>query len=519
MGFDAKAFAAAFATEIAGGIKERTAEAKKFREEEKAKAERNLTIFQKRIAQKDAVTTYANTLSKLGATDADIMYFAKDGPAVLKSIHDKISDKAEKYYELTGNKLSPETVSKMMNIPKGFEEAASKYKSMDEFLDAGYRLSQENDEFEQPENEEILAGNFLLGIMGVGAKERVRRKLETEKYIGDTTIGQLNRIAAQRDFVDVFGGEFSRAALDPTIGPRILDRGEVADVTNDTNRELIRKTTGSEGNDNLTAFMIDKLGDSKETVGEITAIFSAMNDDKKEATLTEAQRGYLKEFKEKMLYDAFMEESAGMNLKPSEISFFGRDIEEVYKTYAGDDTATAGTTDKKDEVGGEVKKEDTKIMSLAAQQLEMKEQIENGTLKPGDVYIFRNPKDGSTEEVTVPEVKTDLEQKVEAVQTGKPMDREAFEGLPDNVMTRSRNALRFEKLYSLTHNRNGKKKSYEEYMQDFESEKQGKLEDIEIEKQQREEFKKVDPKFLNPLFGGIRERSSGGTSISQQGKK
>ena len=33
-----------------------------------------------------------------------------------------------------------------------------------------------------------------------------------------------------------------------------------------------------------------------------------------------------------MLYDAFIEESAGMNLKPSEISFFGKDIEEVYKT-------------------------------------------------------------------------------------------------------------------------------------------------------------------------------------------
>jgi len=519
MGFDAKAFGAAFATEIAGGIKKRTEAAEKFREEEIAKAERNQTIFQKRVAQKDAVTTFANTLKGLGATNADIMYFAKDGPAVLKSIHDTISDKAKAYYDLTGNKLSPETVSKMMNIPKGFEEAASKYGSLDQFLDAGYRLSQENDQFEQPENEEILSGNFLLDIMGVGAKERVRRKLETEKFIGDTTIGQLNRIAAQRDFVDVFGGEFSRAALDPTIGPRILDRGEVADVTTDTNNELIRKTTGSEGNDNLTEFLIDKLGDRKLAEPNITKIFAAMNDPTKEATtLTKEQRDYLKEFKEKMLYDAFIEESAGMNLKPSEIAFFGKDIEEVYKTYAEDDTDTT-TTKKKDEVGGEVKKEDTKIMSLAAQQLEMKEQIANGTLKPGDVYVFTDPKDGSTEEIKVPEVKTDLEKKVEAVQTGKPMDREAFESLPDNVMTRSRNALRFEKLYSLTHNRDGRKKSYEEYMQDFESEKQGKLEDIEIEKQQKEEFKKVDPKFLNPLFGGIRERSSGGTSISQQGKK
>jgi len=500
MGFKAKAFGEKLALEIAGGVKKRFAEAKEEKKEEKEKAERNLTIFQKRIAQKDAVLTFANTLKGLGATNADIMYFAKDGPAVLKSIHDTISDKAEKYYELTGNKLSPETVSKMMNIPKGFEEAASKYKSMDEFLDAGYRLSQENDQFEQPENEEILAGNFLLGIMGVGAKERVRRKLETEKFIGDTTIGQINRIAAQRDFVDVFGGEFSRAALDPTIGPRILDRGEVADVTTDTNNELIRKTTGDAGKKNLTAFMIDKLGASEETTNEITDIFRAMNDDKKEPTLTDDQKGYLKEFKEKMLYDAFIEESAGMNLKPSEIAFFGKDIEEVYKTYAGDDTITTDTTEKKkDEVGGEVKK-DKKIMSLAAQQLEMKEQIENGTLKPGDVYIFTNPKDGSTEEVTVPEVKTDLEQKVEAVQTSKPMDKEAFDGLPDKVASRGAgSALRFDRLYGTTHNRNGTKKSYDQYVQDFVNNKLEQVEKVKEEARQKEEFNKLDPKFLDKV--------------------
>jgi len=495
MGFDAKAFATAFATEIAGGIKKRTEAAEKFREEEIAKAERNQTIFQKRIAQKDAVLTYANTLSKLGATNADIMYFAKDGPAVLKSIHDTISDKAEKYYELTGNKITPEAVSKMMNIPKGFEEAASKYESLDKFLDAGYRLSQENDEFEQPENEEILAGNFLLGIMGVGAKERVRRKLETEKFIGDTTIGQLNRIAAQRDFVDVFGGEFSRAALDPTIGPRILDRGEVADVTTDTNNELIRKTTGSEGNDNLTEFLIDKLGDRKLAEPNITKIFAAMNDPTKEATtLTKEQRGYLKEFKEKMLYDAFIEESAGMNLKPSEIAFFGKDIEEVYKTYAGDDTATTDTTDKKG-------------LSEKAQKIKYNELVADGTLQPGDEYTFTRV-DGTTFTRIVPdespEVKSDLGQRVEMVEAYEPISKDAFDDLPDRVGSRSSSfggASRIDARYRATHNRNGTKKSYEQYIQDFENKQLEQIKQIkerdELKKENEAKFKTLDPKFLS----------------------
>ena len=503
MGFDAKAFAAAFATEIAGGIKKRSEEAAKFRDEEKAKAERNLTIFQKRMAQKDAVTTYANTLSKLGATNADIMYFAKDGPAVLKSIHDTISDKAEKYYELTGNRLSPETVSKMMNIPKGFEEAASKYKSMDEFLDAGYRLSQENDQFEQPENEEILAGNFLLGIMGVGAKERVRRKLETEKFIGDTTIGQLNRIAAQRDFVDVFGGEFSRAALDPTVGPRILDSREVADVKNDTSRELERKTTGNIGNKNLTAFMLDKLGKSEQTTKEITTIFLAMNEPTKEATLNEAQKGYLKEFKEKMLYDAFIEESAGMNLKPSEVAFFGKDIQEVYKTYAGGDT---DTTDKKGAVGNQVKK----VLSEKEQKKKYNELVADGTLKPGDEYIFTK-KDGTKFKKIVPS-KVSVDDKIDKISKtqeakNKVKDREAlteedFDALEDNVERLTmQDQFRWREQYGLTHFPDGKKVSYEEYVRNFEQDVIKDTTSLEKKEERLEKIRRHKEKFKTGIAG------------------
>ena len=335
MGFDAKAFGAAFLTEIASGIKERTEEAKKFKEEERAKAERNLTIFQKRIAQKDAVMTYAQTLKNLGASPSQIMFYAKDGPAVLKSIHDIVVDKAKDYKTLTGKKLGETAINEIMDIPQGFEEAASKYKDMSEFLDAGYRLSKENDEFEQPENEEILSGNFLLGIMGVGAKERVRRKLETEKYIGDTTIGQLNRIAAQKDFTDVFGGEFARASLDPTRGPRILDRDEVSDVLDLTEAEYARKTQGTKLTTNLTNFLQEETG--KDDVSLIfPKIKIAIETGSQNAynQLDEDQKRYFNTFNRKMRYDAFKEESEGMNLLPSEIAFFGKEYVDLFKEFS-----------------------------------------------------------------------------------------------------------------------------------------------------------------------------------------
>lgn len=335
MGFDAKAFGAAFLTEIASGIKERTEEAKKFKEEERAKAERNLTIFQKRMAQKDAVMTYAQTLKNLGASPSQIMFYAKDGPAVLKSIHDIVVDKAKDYKTLTGKKLGETAINEIMDIPQGFEEAASKYKDMSEFLDAGYRLSKENDEFEQPENEEILSGNFLLGIMGVGAKERVRRKLETEKYIGDTTIGQLNRIAAQKDFTDVFGGEFARASLDPTRGPRILDGDEVSDILDLTEAEYARKTQGTKLTTNLTKFLQEETG--KDDVSLIfPKIKIAIETGSQDAynQLDEDQKRYFNTFNRKMRYDAFKEESKGMNLQPSEIAYFGKEYVDLFKEFS-----------------------------------------------------------------------------------------------------------------------------------------------------------------------------------------
>ena len=250
---------------------------------------------------------------------------------------------------------------------------------MDEFLDAGYRLSKENDEFEQPENEEILSGNFLLGIMGVGAKERVRRKLETEKYIGDTTIGQLNRIAAQRDFVDVFGGEFSRAALDPTIGPRILDSKEVADVKTDAELEYERNIQGTKLTTNLTKFLQEETGQddvSKKGIG-INMIQFAIEKGTQDAynQLDENQKRYFNKFLRKIKYDSFVKESEGMNLQPSEIAYFGKEYVDLYEEFVPKETeAVTDTGPKKDQQQQQPKK--AKTVPQAATDL----LIESGEL-------------------------------------------------------------------------------------------------------------------------------------------
>ena len=79
-------------------------------------------------------------------------------------------------------------------------------------------------------------------------------------------------------------------------------------------------------------------------------------------------------------------------------------------------------------------------------------------------------------------LKLELEQEVEAVQTRKPMDKEAFDGLPDKVST---GGMFSSALSGLTHNKDGIKKSYDQYVQDFVSLGGIPLSNSELEKEVR----------------------------------
>ena len=109
----------------------------------------------------------------------------------------------------------------MMQMPQEFPEAV-KDMTIDSFLDRAYRLSAENDGFEKPETEEILKGNLFKGMLGIGVKDRVKKKLETEKFLGDLTIAEINRVAGQKDFIDPVSGFETMPVIDPTAGAAIM---------------------------------------------------------------------------------------------------------------------------------------------------------------------------------------------------------------------------------------------------------------------------------------------------------
>jgi len=315
MGFNAQAFATAFLEGQAKDIKERFAKAEKLREEELAKAERNLPLYKKRLQQKKNMLSMANTLDKMGVDKENIMFFAKDGPETLKAIHNIILNKQREYYKVTGKDLSEEQLNNMAKMPQEFKEAASEYKSLADFLDQGYNLSVENDKAEKPETPEIMSGNFLMGLMGYGAKERVKERLETEKFIGDTTIADLNRLAAQQDFLDPTGSAFDPAVIDPSAGPRIIDDVTRRAILSRQDILYERYTTGSDSQAKINAFLDNK--NLKGNVAISADILTAMTEP--ENVVNQDNLAYAREFKDKMQYEAFKDASLGYNLGKAEI--------------------------------------------------------------------------------------------------------------------------------------------------------------------------------------------------------
>ena len=355
MGFDAKAFAAALATEVAGGIKERTKEAKEYKEEQEELAQRNLPIFQKRTAQKDVLLGYARTLQNMGAKPEQIMYYLRLGPSQFQTLHKHITKKAADFKEATnGTELSEEAVQKMMDMPQEFEGTIQE-QGFEEFLNKAYRLSAENDKFEAPVTEEISAGNLLKGMLGIGAKERIKQKLKTEKFLGDLSVDQINRVAAQQDFIDPYGGQ-DMPVLDLTTGPVILDY----DTQERIKERATNKYNAATGSVNKVAPLIEsymakngitadtlQLGDA-DFLSAKSRIAKALVNEDISGLESDEEINIYNEVRDRAKFDTF-KDAAGGRVSGDTVKFFGAEVEELFdkfETPVGRSTVGTGTGQK-----------------------------------------------------------------------------------------------------------------------------------------------------------------------------
>ena len=223
MAFNAKAFATGFLDELTKGIKERGAEAKELLVEEKEKADRNIAEYKDRIENMDTAKRLAGQLVELGATEEQVMYYAKDKDPVtaLRSVYTALSDmKKLKSQNVNYPDLTPDLVSQIMDVPADFKPSDEQ---MEDFWKRTFNLTKQHESNLPSDTDEGVFGNILFAAMNINASERGMRKLEEQKYLGDYSIADINRIAASKEYSDVFSGEFAPATMQREKIPPVVN--------------------------------------------------------------------------------------------------------------------------------------------------------------------------------------------------------------------------------------------------------------------------------------------------------
>jgi hypothetical protein len=239
MGFDGQAFATAFLNSLTGGIQERQKKAQEFGERERERAKRSMKVYKERKMKMNPAQGYASAIRKaLGSDQPDfnadeanraIMFYAKDGLPALQSLYGIIQKQQLKTLDNPNVEFGPAEVKALMDIPEQFKTGDVK---MEDFWKQTFNLAQEHDSVQKPDSTEANMGNLFMGAMGINAKERMKRKLETEKYLGNISVAELNRMAEDDDYRNIFGeGTFQVATPSIASLPKVLSDSKVRQIT------------------------------------------------------------------------------------------------------------------------------------------------------------------------------------------------------------------------------------------------------------------------------------------------
>lgn len=464
MSINWKAFGEKLALGVAGGIEKRIEKGEKEIEKEELKAERNIPTFKKRMQQKELLESYARTLEKMGASVPQIMFFLRLGPSGFQKQYQEIVDKAKAYKDASGEELSKEAVSDMMQMPQEFPEAV-KDMTIDSFLDRAYRLSSENDGFEKPETEEILKGNLFKGMLGIGVKDRVKKKLETEKFLGDLTIAEINRVAGQKDFIDPVSGFETMPVIDPTAGPAIIDfrtRISILDSYETKKAKVIADPTAEVA----SYFRENELPSDK-----LLNVTTAIKKQSPSMLKTKEERDIYDKALQKLKYDAFMD-AAGGRVNKETVKFFDNNIQTLYEAMnPTSDTKTQvdmGGTQQADFASKEeFKKAKDERRIVADREYTYIEggEIKSKSFTQSELDIHYGKIDTPSANVASSQAKGVLSQ---AEFDALPLDV----GDPPGTMMSPSGAVRDSRnewfaRYGDTHNTNGRKKTYAQYVADM----------------------------------------------------
>ena len=211
MGFNWKAFGAAFLDKQTEGIRKRRTDAEEFEDQQEDLAKANRKAIAERTLLADNAGSMAKKAMNLGATKEQVMAAMGSGALGIKTFYDKLLAAANQKGMQT---LGPADVEAIIDMPEVFE-VNPEYIDMNLNQLAKIQYGAMMDPSLAAEQSDVQTSDSILASMfGTNAMSQAKQKLQDTKYIGNMSISDVNELAAQSDYDSLF----------PNLGVNFFDK-------------------------------------------------------------------------------------------------------------------------------------------------------------------------------------------------------------------------------------------------------------------------------------------------------
>ena len=238
MGFNWKAFTAAFLDKQTEGIRERKKEAKDFEEEEKEAANRNAKLVsQRNLLAQDAAQIGA-AAQELGATREQVIAAMSSGSLGIKQFYEKLLKAANQKGVTT---LGESDVEAIIDMPEVFEVNPEYIDgTLLDFAKQTYGAQTRSDMKKEPIQ---TSDSVMAQLFGFDAMNQAKKNLQDTEYMGGMSVADINELAAQQEYNSLFNdlgvNFFDKEFYGPSAASKLLKdvtdeaaRAEVSSITN-----------------------------------------------------------------------------------------------------------------------------------------------------------------------------------------------------------------------------------------------------------------------------------------------
>lgn len=211
MGFDWKAFGAAFLDKQTEGIRKRRTDAEEYEDQQEELARVNKKAIADRTLLASNAGSMAQKAIELGATKEQVMAAMGSGALGIKTFYEKLLAAANQKGMQT---LGASDVEAIIDMPEVFE-VNPEYIDMNLNQLAKIQYGAMMDPTLAAEQSDVQSSDSILASMfGTNAMSQAKQKLQDTKYIGGMSIADVNELAAQSDYESLF----------PNLGVNFFDK-------------------------------------------------------------------------------------------------------------------------------------------------------------------------------------------------------------------------------------------------------------------------------------------------------